>query len=68
MKTYKLYFEFFGKKLCTEIDAFSLEDAQEEVKTRIEFTKCEEIKQPNNKSDMFGDDALNYLKDIFKMT
>lgn len=42
MKKYKVYFEFFGKKMVTEIEAKSEEDAKEMIKKRLIFITSKE--------------------------
>lgn len=53
MKTYKIYFEVYGKKMKTVINANSEAEAKELVKNKIKFIKIE----PENNID--------FLKNIF---
>jgi hypothetical protein len=54
MKTYKVYFEIFGKKMKVEIKAKSKQQAEEIIKSKIIFHKIENVSMPD------------FLKDIFK--
>jgi len=54
MKTYKVYFEIYGKKLKIEIKANSLSDAMSKVKDSIIFHKIIPV-----------DDEVQNLKDFF---
>lgn len=57
MKAYKVYFEFFGKKMKTEVNASSEIDARQKVRDKLNFLKVES-------SD---DEMFEGLKDIFGM-
>ena len=54
MKTYKVYFEIYGKKLKIDIKANSLSEAMAKVKDSIIFHKIVPV-----------DDDLQHLKDFF---
>jgi len=54
MKTYKVYFEIYGKKLKVEIKANSLLEAKEKVRNSVIFHKVVPL-----------DDDLQNLKDFF---
>jgi len=41
MQKFKIYFEFFGKNLVTVINAYSMEEAIEILKERININKSE---------------------------
>lgn len=55
MKQYTIYFELFGKKMKTTIEAISEAEAKNKLKEKIIFHKIEEY------------DALDFLKNIFGM-
>ena len=52
---YTIYFELFGKKMKTTIDAKSIEDAKQKVKDKILFHKIE------------PDENIDFLKNIFNI-
>jgi len=56
MKRYKIYFEFYGKKMSTTVMAENEFEAKNQVRNRINFLKTET-------SD---NDFFEYFKDIFK--
>lgn len=56
MKRYKLYFEFYGKKMSTTIFADNEFMAKNQVRNRINFLKIEEI----------GNDIFKNFSDIWK--
>ena len=43
MKTYKVYFEIFGKKMFTNVEAANKIEAQNKIKAQIIFHKTQEI-------------------------
>lgn len=53
MKTYTIYFEIYGKKMKTTVEALNENDAKAKVKNKINFIKVE---QENN---------IDFLKNIF---
>ncbi len=54
MKTFKVYFEFFGRKMHTTVQAQNEYDAMESIKKRIIFHKVEP-----------SDPSVDALKDFF---
>jgi hypothetical protein len=63
MKTYKIYFEIFGKKMKYEVEAESKNDAINKLKNKISIIKINEgINEGIN-----DDDVLENLKNIFGM-
>lgn len=62
MKNHTVYFEFFGKKMKTQILAKDQEDAKQKIKEKIKFEKI-----VADTSKFFDDlnDHLNRLKGIF---
>ena len=56
MKRYKIYFEFYGKKMSTTVMAENEFQAKNQVRNRINFLK---IEAPD-------EDFLNHFKNIFK--
>jgi hypothetical protein len=63
MKTYKIYFEIFGKKMKYEVEAESKNDAINKLKNKINIIKINEgINEGIN-----DDDVLENLKNIFGM-
>ena len=54
MKTYKIYFEVYGHKMKTTVQAKNETEAKELVKNKIKFLKITE-----------EDKDLNFLKNIF---
>ena len=72
MKEYKIYFEIFGKKMRTKLDAESIEDAKLELFNKITFHKVVSTdgKQDDSTSNknLFGDmDTFNNIMNIFGM-
>ena len=70
MKQYKIYFEIFGKKMWTTLDAESIEDAKLELFNKITFHKVvstdgkqDEPKSYNNLFD--SNDSFNKIMDMF---
>ena len=63
MKTYKIYFEIFGKKMKYEVEAESKNDAINKLKNKISIIKINEgINEGIN-----DDDVLENLKNMFGM-
>ena len=54
MKNYKIYFEFYGKKMQTTVKAKNEHDAMDIVKNKIKFFKVFETDPP-----------MSFLKNIF---
>ena len=59
MKTYKIYFEIFGKKMKYEVEAESKNDAINKLKNKINIIKINE--------EINDDDMLENLKNMFGM-
>jgi hypothetical protein len=59
MKTYKIYFEIFGKKMKYEVEAESKNDAINKLKNKISIIKINE--------GVNDDDVLENLKNMFGM-
>lgn len=62
MKTWTVYFELFGKKMKTEVEADSFYAAQLKVKDKIIFHKT--VEKPVSQSEQKIDDIF---KDIFEI-
>ncbi len=66
-----VYFEIFGKKMKTTVDAVNNSDAEEQVRNKIIFHKIENEKPKTanktpNYNDMFGnDETFNNIINIF---
>lgn len=45
MKKFKVYFELYGKKMVSTIEADTEADARAEIRYRIKFHKVEEVKE-----------------------
>jgi len=43
MKGWRVYFEFYGRQMVTEVDARNEHEAKERVKERIVFLKVKEL-------------------------
>ena len=56
---FKVYFEIYGKKMCSTVKARNATEVKEQVKNRIEFHRIEEVPEGT-----IFDDSLEYLKDI----
>lgn len=72
MKEYKVYFEIFGKKMQTTLDAESIEDAKLELFDKIIFHKVVSVDgkpdESTSNKNLFGDmDAFNNIMNIFGM-
>lgn len=64
MTKWKVYFEIYGKHLVTEIECSTPHQAQEVVKSKLKFIKCEEVKPPPQKGK--GDkEIMDSFKEIF---
>jgi hypothetical protein len=59
-KIFTIYFELFGKKMKTEVEADSIYAAQAKVKDKIIFHKYDERDAP-----MSEDDVMNAFNDLF---
>ena len=59
MKTYKIYFEIFGKKMKYEVEAESKNDAINKLKNKINIININE--------GINDDDVLENLKNMFGM-
>ena len=63
MKTYDVYFELFGKKMKTSVNAISESKAKEIVQNRIIFHKVAENERDYKKeANYLMDNLLNILK------
>lgn len=51
MKKYKVRFEFFGKKMLTEVEAENIRDARNIVCDRLHFLSVEEVRQAKREPD-----------------
>ena len=51
MSKYKVYFEIFGKKMVTVVEANSMTEAQEAVRNKIIFHKTQ-IEEPDIVSEL----------------
>ena len=58
---YRIYFEAFGKKLKTIVEANSEAEAMHSIRNQIEILKIEEV------GGYQEDEALNMLKNMFNM-
>ena len=57
MNQYKLYFEFYGRKMQTKVYANSKSEAMQEVLDKIIFIKTEKISDP----------TVEYMQNMFNM-
>lgn len=57
MKTFRLWFEIYGKKLKVETDAPTEAEARSKVRNSIKFHKVEEVRKT---------DIPDFIEDIFK--
>ena len=57
MNTYRIYFEFYGKKMMTSITAKTKQEAINQLRHKIEIHKVENLNKPENpfKGGPFGD-------------
>ena len=58
MNEYRIYFEIYGKKMKTTIQARSLSDAKDKLKSKLKILKVEKL--PN-----FTDELAQEFKDFF---
>ena len=66
MKNFKVYFEVFGKKMKTTINASSKEDAENKVRNKIIFHKVErEVTHKQESPPKF--EVPDIFKDIFNL-
>ncbi len=54
MKTYKVYFEFYGKKMKTTITASTEVEAKGLIKDKIKFIKVERENNLDSFKNIFG--------------
>ena len=59
MNTYTIYFELFGKKMKTTVQADSEIKAKDIIRYRIIFHKVEDVTK--------ADDILDQIRDMFNM-
>lgn len=59
---YRLYFEFYGRHMTTEVEADSKVEAQRKVMNRIRF-----IEKPEEVKGKEENDPVDFLKNIFGM-
>jgi hypothetical protein len=64
MKTWTVYFELFGKKMKTDVQADSPYAAQCKVKDKIIFHRTIESQSQTPKNE---EDVFNSIRDIFGM-
>jgi len=58
-----IYFEIFGKKMKTTVDAINNSEAEKQVRDKIIIHKIIDVKESN--TNIFGsDDTFNDLKDL----
>jgi fructose-bisphosphate aldolase class 1 len=67
MKTYKIYFEIFGKKMKYEVEAESKNDAINKLKNNINIIKIDEGINGGINEGINDDDVLENLKNMFGM-
>jgi hypothetical protein len=60
-KKYRVFFEIYGKKMQAVIEAFSKEDAANEIKDRILFHKIVLDVQPEERGDKGLNDLISFL-------
>jgi hypothetical protein len=63
MKTYIIYFEIFGKKMKTIIEAYSKSEAKQKVKNKIIFHKIDS-ESNDVKNDIIDLDGLKNMLGI----
>ena len=61
MKNYKVYFEFYGRKMQTNVLAENEEKAKEMIKNKIVFHEVKKANDYFNKSVDMLDDMINIL-------
>lgn len=64
MQAFTLHFSFYGYYMKTTVEADSLEQARDMVRTRVEFIENVPPTPPRQPS---SDPTVNHLKDIFGM-
>lgn len=57
---YKVWFEIYGKKMLSIVEANDPEDAKAAVKSKIQIHKIEKIEEPR-------DNVAEYLMNMFNM-
>ena len=63
MRNFKVYFELYGKKMTTTIQAENMTTAQQKVKDSIKFHKTVPIDEDKDWNDIL--DMMEKAKDIF---
>jgi len=61
MKTFKVYFEIFGKKMQCEINCNNKEEVEKMVKNKINIHKVEEL----SFKGFDKNESLDFLKNMF---
>ena len=61
MKDYLIFFEFFGKKWKTIVQAKDIDQAKQIIQSKINFLKFVE---KENKGPFMDDDVFEHLKDL----
>ena len=62
MKTFKIYFEFFGRKMRYTVEAHDADDAKYIIISKLKFHKIEEqVPERNWNADDFGDSLKDFL-------
>jgi hypothetical protein len=64
MKTYKVYFEFYGRKMCTNVDAENEAKAKEIIKDKIIFPRVQELKKYDDDADF--ENFIDFFKNLTK--
>ncbi len=72
MKEYEIYFEIFGKKMRTKLDAESIEDAKLELFNKITFHKVVSVDgkqdEPKSYNNLFdSNDSFINIMNLFGM-
>lgn len=67
MKTYTLYFEFFGRKMKTTVSAESCQEAKDQVADRLNFISIYEDLPPHpERKPAEGNSIFDFLKGLKK--
>jgi hypothetical protein len=64
MKAYKVFFEFYGRKMCTNVDAENETKAKEIIKDKIIFPRVQELKKYDADADF--EDFIDFFKNLTK--
>jgi hypothetical protein len=64
MKTYEIYFELFGKKMKTKIEAPNKEVAEDRLRRKIQIHSIRDSQIANRNTEYSGDNFVEFFNAI----